>query len=163
MSSFAGSAEFCNEAKQKGFNTLAVDHKQYGKIDIVKDVKDITYEDIKNADHLHASFDCKTYTIAACSRHRERNTLMPKTKYAIECDDVNIYVLNLIYQKIMKDPNFTFTIENPRGNLRKMLFMIAFENNKTIQCKRHTVWYCKYGDERAKPTDIWTNLKKLDS
>ena len=23
--------------------------------------------------------------------------------------------------------------------------------------KRHTVWYCKYGDDRAKPTDIWTN------
>ena len=22
---------------------------------------------------------------------------------------------------------------------------------------RHTVWYCQYGDERAKPTDIWTN------
>jgi hypothetical protein len=25
--------------------------------------------------------------------------------------------------------------------------------------KRHTVWYCKYGDDRAKPTDIWTNSK----
>lgn len=25
--------------------------------------------------------------------------------------------------------------------------------------KRHTVWYCKYGDSRAKPTDIWTNSK----
>ena len=23
--------------------------------------------------------------------------------------------------------------------------------------KRNTVWYCKYGDTRAKPTDIWTN------
>jgi hypothetical protein len=22
---------------------------------------------------------------------------------------------------------------------------------------RHTVWYCQYGDETAKPTDIWTN------
>ena len=22
---------------------------------------------------------------------------------------------------------------------------------------RHTVWYCQYGDDRAKPTDIWTN------
>ena len=24
---------------------------------------------------------------------------------------------------------------------------------------RHTVWYCQYGDDRAKPTDIWTNNK----
>ena len=22
---------------------------------------------------------------------------------------------------------------------------------------RHTIWYCQYGDNRAKPTDIWTN------
>lgn len=33
--------------------------------------------------------------------------------------------------------------------LRKMPFMQKF--------KRHTVWYCTYGDDRAKPTDIWTN------
>ena len=24
---------------------------------------------------------------------------------------------------------------------------------------RETVWYCQYGDNRAKPTDIWTNSK----
>ena len=27
----------------------------------------------------------------------------------------------------------------------------------SIEHIRHTVWYCKYGDSRAKPTDIWTN------
>jgi hypothetical protein len=42
-----------------------------------------------------------------------------------------------------------FFIENPRGMLRKMPWMQEFI--------RHTIWYCKYGDERAKPTDIWTN------
>jgi hypothetical protein len=47
------------------------------------------------------------------------------------------------------NPNFIFYIENPRGILRKMPFMQRF--------KRHTVWYCQYGDNRAKPTDIWTN------
>jgi hypothetical protein len=25
--------------------------------------------------------------------------------------------------------------------------------------RRHTVWYCQYGENRAKPTDIWTPLK----
>ena len=42
-----------------------------------------------------------------------------------------------------------FFIENPRGMLRKMPFMQEF--------KRHTIWYCQYGDDRAKPTDVWTN------
>lgn len=26
-----------------------------------------------------------------------------------------------------------------------------------LKFDRHTVWYCQYGDSRAKPTDIWTN------
>lgn len=25
------------------------------------------------------------------------------------------------------------------------------------QYKRHTITYCQYGDDRMKPTDIWTN------
>ncbi len=49
------------------------------------------------------------------------------------------------------NPELVFFIENPRGMLRKMPFMQEFT--------RHTVWYCQYGDKRAKPTDIWTNSK----
>jgi len=45
--------------------------------------------------------------------------------------------------------DMVFFIENPRGILRHMPFMQSY--------KRQTVWYCKYGDDRAKPTDIWTN------
>ena len=44
-----------------------------------------------------------------------------------------------------------FFIENPRGMMRKMPWMQEFN--------RQTVWYCTYMDERAKPTDIWTNSK----
>ncbi len=40
-------------------------------------------------------------------------------------------------------------IENPRGGLRKMDFMRGLP--------RFTLTYCAYGDERMKPTDLWTN------
>ena len=43
-----------------------------------------------------------------------------------------------------------YYIENPRGVLRKLDVV----QNLPI---RHTIWYCQYGDSRAKPTDIWTN------
>ena len=43
-----------------------------------------------------------------------------------------------------------YYIENPRGVLRKLDVV------KDLQI-RNTVWYCQYGDSRAKPTDIWTN------
>ena len=50
----------------------------------------------------------------------------------------------------MKDnPNLLWYIENPRGMLRKMWFMEGLP--------RVTVWYCTYGDFRAKPTDIFSN------
>lgn len=51
---------------------------------------------------------------------------------------------------LIKQSGATYSIENPRGMLRKMPFMQSL--------KRYTVWYCQYGDDRAKPTDIWTNL-----
>jgi len=58
-------------------------------------------------------------------------------------------MLKIIDQLLEKNPNMIFFIENPRGMLRKMPYM------KNLQ--RHTIWYCQYGDDRAKPTDIWTN------
>lgn len=36
--------------------------------------------------------------------------------------------------------------------LRKMTFM-----QKYNEAGRYTVAYCQYGDDRQKPTDIWTN------
>jgi hypothetical protein len=51
--------------------------------------------------------------------------------------------------------NQIFFIENPVGRAR--WFMEDFEKY------HHVVWYCQYGDTRAKPTDIWTNLPNWNS
>jgi hypothetical protein len=101
-------------------------------------------------DMVWASPDCKTYSIAACSTHRI-NSVEPKSDYAVKCDTVNQHFISLIKQWLEINPSMVFFIENPRGMLRKMPWMQEF--------KRHTVWYCTYGDDRAKPTDIWTNSK----
>lgn len=147
---FAGSAEISEEAKTYGMKTLAVDWKQYGKIDLVKDVEFVTLGDIGFIpDIVWASPDCTTYTIAAISTHR--NGTEPKSLYAKKCDKVNQNVLDLIGKWLSVKPSLIFFIENPRGMMRHMEWMNRVEH------KRHTVWYCKYGDDRAKPTDIWTN------
>ena len=101
-------------------------------------------------DVVWASPDCTTYSIAACSTHRT-NTKEPKSEYAIKCDTVNQHWIGLIKEWLIENPKLIFFIENPRGMLRHMEWMQEF--------KRHTVWYCQYGDDRAKPTDIWTNSK----
>ena len=99
-------------------------------------------------DYIHWSPDCTTYTIAAISKHR--NGTEPKSDYAKKCDRVNQHVIELQNYWLSINPNMKFTIENPRGMLRKMPWMQQF--------KKYTVWYCQYGDDRAKPTDIWTNI-----
>lgn len=145
---FAGSRSIGKCAESLGYKVFSVDWDPYEKIDLVVDIGTLTKEAIPFIpDIVWASPDCTTYTIAAISTHR--NGTAPKSDYAKKCDEVNTHFIKLIKEWLLINNDMVFFIENPRGMLRKMPFMQEF--------KRHTVWYCQYGDERAKPTDIWTN------
>ncbi len=149
---FAGSRSIGKAAESLGggHEVFSVDWEAYQDIDLSIDIEDLQAEQVPfTPDFVWASFDCTTYTIAAISHHRDG--VIPKTEYAKKCDRVNQHTIALIKFWLTKNPDMVFFIENPRGMLRKMPFMQEF--------KRHTVWYCQYGDERAKPTDIWTNSK----
>lgn len=140
------------KAESLGMKTLSVDWKDYPGTDLVMDVLDFNINLLPFVpDILWASPDCTTYSIAACSTHR-KDTTEPRTKYAKQCDEVNLYVvLNLIPSLLVLNPDMVFFIENPRGMMRKMPWMQHLD--------RKTVTYCQYGDDRMKPTDIWTNSK----
>jgi len=148
---FAGSRSIGNAAEELGMDVFSVDWTPYDKIDLAIDIEELQKEQIPFIpDIVWASPDCTTYSIAAVSTHRT-NSIEPKSDYAIKCDNVNKHWIGLIKEWLSVNPDMVFFIENPRGMLRKMPFMQEF--------KRHTVWYCTYGDDRAKPTDIWTNSK----
>tara|TARA_R110000851_G_scaffold112024_1_gene236019 strand:+ start:17 stop:703 length:687 start_codon:yes stop_codon:yes gene_type:complete len=156
---FAGSRSVGNEAEKQGLNVFSVDWAPYENIDLSIDIGELKKEDVPFVpDVVWASPDCTTYSIAACSTHRT-NTKEPKSEYAKECDKVNKHWINLIRGWMDWNPDLIFFIENPRGMLRHMDFIKELEFDKVAYCYRHTVWYCKYGDNRAKPTDIWTNSK----
>jgi hypothetical protein len=145
---FAGSRSIGKAGESKSHEVFSVDWNGYDGIDLITDIGTLQLSDIPFIpDMIWASPDCTTYTIAAISHHR--NGVEPKTEYAKKCDEVNQHFIGLIKQYLAINPNIVFYIENPRGMLRKMPFMQSFT--------RHTVWYCQYGDDRAKPTDIWTN------
>lgn len=153
---FAGTRSIGKAFEENGHKVFSVEwDKNFDNIDLYEDILNVTAEMIiekfGHPDVIWASPDCSTYSIAAISHHRKRNeetgNLEPVSEYAIFCDKVNKHVLELIEQL---KPKYYF-IENPRGGMRKMDFM--------QELPRYTVTYCKYGDTRMKPTDIWTNHK----
>jgi len=145
---FAGSRSMGKAGDNLNMNVFSVDWEAYDKINLVIDVEELKMEDVPFVpDVVWASPDCTSYSISAISKHR--NGTEPKSDYAKKCDRVNQHFISLIKRWIEINPKMVFFIENPRGMLRKMPFMQEF--------KRNTIWYCTYGDNRAKPTDIWTN------
>jgi site-specific DNA-cytosine methylase len=140
---FAGSRSIGNEAEKLGMNVFSVDIKPFEKIDLIQDIEFLKPEQIPfKPDIIWASPPCTTYSIAAIGHHR--NFGKPKTDFAAKSDRL---VLNTL--KIINYFNCIYFIENPRGYLRKMYFM--------EKIPKTTIWYCRYGDFRAKPTDIWSN------
>lgn len=151
---FAGTRSIGKAFEQRGHEVFSVEwSKDFENIDLYEDISKVTAEDILKLfgkpDVIWASPDCATFSIAAISHHRKKNpetgSLEPVSAYAKFCDKVDKHVLELIEQL---QPKYYF-IENPRGGMRKMEWM------KNLP--RYTVTYCQYGDNRMKPTDIWTN------
>ena len=149
---FAGTRSIGKAFEQRGHQVYSIEwNKDFENIDWYADIGTIKASDIierfGKPDVIWASPDCTTFSIAAISHHRRQanGTLEPVSEYAKFCDKVDRNVLQLIQDL---QPCLYF-IENPRGGMRKMDFM--------RDLPRYTVTYCKYGDFRMKPTDIWTN------
>lgn len=146
---FAWSRSFWKVAERFWHEVFSVDWEGYEWINLRCDIGDLKMSDIPFIpDIIWASPDCTTYSIAAISSHRKNRT-EPVSDYAKKCDIVNQHWISLVKKYLEINPNMIFFIENPRWMLRHMPFMSEFN--------RHTIWYCQYGDDRAKPTDIWTN------
>ena len=157
---FAGTRSIGKAFEKQGHEVYSIEwNKDFDNIDWYEDIGKITAQDIidrfGHPDVIWASPDCATFSIAAISHHRRKNTetgnLDPISDYAKFCDKVDQHVLQLIEEL---QPKYWF-IENPRGGLRKMTWM--------QELPRYTLTYCKYetdkpiSERRMKPTDIWTN------
>lgn len=152
---FAGTRSIGKAFERAGHEVYSIEwDKNFENIDWYEDIGKITAQDIierfGKPDVIWASPDCSSFSIAAISHHRRKNpetgNLDPVSDYAKFCDQVDQNVLKLI-----KDLNPTYYwIENPVGGLRKMSWMQDIPY-------RYTTTYCKWGDKRMKPTDLFTN------
>ena len=97
-------------------------------------------------DFVWASPPCTAFSVASMGHHwgGGLNAYVPKTEAAIMSQKLVAHTRNLLEEL---NPQFGFLIENPRGMLRKLPVI------KGLQ--RQSVTYCRYGDKRMKPTDLW--------
>lgn len=150
---FAGTRSIGKAFEAKGHEVFSVEwDKKFEDIDLYEDISQLTADEViekfGKPDVVWMSPDCSSFSISAISHHRRKDktgNLEPVSDYAKFCDTVDIHCLSLINDL---RPKFWF-IENPRGGMRKMAWMQGLP--------RYTTCYCKYGDERMKPTDLWTN------
>jgi hypothetical protein len=151
---FAGSRSFSKVAEEMGMETFTVDIHPFEKIDLVIDILDLDNEllmkklfekGIDNIDCVWASPPCQAFSVMQIGRNWHHDHT-PKTEKAKQSIKIVQKTLDII--KFLK-PDFFF-IENPRGKLRKLDVVKGIP--------RTTVTYCQYGENRMKPTDIWSNF-----
>ena len=144
---FAGSRSIGKVAENLGYNVFSSDIIQYEKINYCISILDFDTNKVPfKPDIIWASPPCTSFSVASIGKnwYVDKTPKSEKAKLGIKLVQKTIEIIE--YYK----PKFFF-IENPRGMLRKMIFMEKFD--------RHTITYCQYGDNRMKPTDIWTNNK----
>jgi len=146
---FAGSRSIGKEAEKLNMQVFSSDIEQFGGIDYVEDILKFDYTKVPFIpDVVWASPPCQGFSVAAIGKNWNFDNT-PKTDSARLGMKLAQKTIEIIEYYKSKNPNLVWFIENPRGKLRKMDFMQNFI--------RHTVSYCQYGDQRMKPTDIWTN------
>lgn len=102
--------------------------------------------DLSSYDVILASPPCQAFSVASIGHHwgGGKRAYEPKTEFAKHSIELVEKIVNLI-----NETDAIFFIENPRGVMRKLDIM--------QDIKRFTVTYCQYGENRMKPTDVWTN------
>jgi hypothetical protein len=145
---FAGSRSVGKIAESLGMEVFSSDLIEFEGIHYPISILDFDVTKVPfRPDIIWASPPCTGFSVAAIGHHWSggKGAYIPKTetaKLGIELVRKTLEIINHF------QPTFWF-MENPRGVLRKLDVVKGLN--------KQSVTYCQYGDERMKPTDIWTN------
>ena len=158
---FSGGQSFSKIMRAHGHRTFTVDIEDIvasdgGKTDLVKDIFDVHSVDLPNdIDILWASPPCVCFSPASLHYYWNSDGSIRKEHYykvRVHIEMVNA-LMRLIERLCNWNHGMVFFVENPVGKMRRLSEMKKTEN----EILRKEITYCQYGDERMKPTDIWTN------
>jgi len=147
---FAGSRSVGKAAELLGYNVFSSDINEFEGIDYAVDILEFDINKVPfTPDIIWASPPCTYFSVASIGKHwnKDHTPKSDNAMFGVKMVQKTIDIIKALSPK-------KWYIENPRGKLRKLQVVKGLP--------RTTVWYCKYGDTRAKPTDIWTNnIKSL--
>lgn len=146
---FAGSRSVGKAAEELGMNVFSSDFEPFDNIDYVANILDFDVTQVPFVpDVIWASPPCTSFSVASIGHHWHKDHT-PKTESALLGVAIAQKTLDIIQHFLKLNPEMIFYVENPRGKLRKLPLVKDYE--------RTTVMYCQYGDNRMKPTDVWSN------
>lgn len=144
---FKGSGILADTFKEAGYEVFTIDNNPMFAPDLCIDILNFKIDMLpgffRAPDVIHFGVPCQKFSIAG--RSNNFINFMP-------VDLESCKALGLVYKclDLVKELNpGSWFLENPIGYLRKFPFMEKYP--------RKEVWYCQYGDDKAKPTDFWTN------
>jgi hypothetical protein len=145
---FSGTESFSKVCRERGHDTFTIDNDPKFKPDLCIDIMDFDISMLpgkfKSPDIIWSSPPCTTFSVASIGRYWDKGK--PKNDKCLRGIAIVKKTIEIIKQL---KPRY-FIIENPRGMLRKQDFM--------KELHKDSVSYCRYGDSRMKPTDLWNNL-----
>lgn len=151
---FAGLKGWSEPFRERGHETFSIDLNRKFDVDMHIDILNLQPDQLPwFPDIVLASPPCEGFSVMQIGRNWHGSGCAddcsncvehaPKTEKAVLAMSLVQKTLELID---ILEPTF-FVIENPRAKLRKLPMMQKFD--------LRTVTYCKYGERRMKPTDLW--------
>lgn len=142
----------------EGTQIVSIDHDPSFNATLTADIRDVDVGIVASLfggylpDVVLASPPCTCFSVASIGRHwfGDRNSKAPKSEAAVEAIEIVTHIRDLI---IATGARY-WVMENPRGVLRKLPVV--------ADLFRTTISYCRYGESRMKPTDIWMSEKMFE-
>lgn len=156
---FAGLKGWSEPFAQRGHLTYTVEWERAFNPDLVADILQLTAGDLGGPgtwDVILASPPCTHFTVMQIGRHWNHDHT-PKTAEAKHSLQLVMHTLELIIELQPK----TWVMENPVAKLRRLLGTEVMHGQPGAGLApwldRRTVHYRAYGEQRMKPTDLWSD------
>lgn len=144
---FSGLGGWSAPARERGHDVVRVELERHLEAEVHADVRTLTAADLGGRgsfDLILASPPCEGFSVMNIGKNWHHDGT-PKSDRAVLALDLVGHALRLIDEL---DPTF-WVMENPRDKLRVLPIVAGLD--------RRTVTYCHYGENRMKPTDLWSS------